>query len=124
MLKKTQQLKHTRRMRRKKHVRKHVFGTPERPRLSVHRTEKHIYGQIVDDTRAHTLVACSSLAPELREELPHGGNVQAAQVVGAKLAERAAEQGIKKVCFDRSAFKYRGRVRAFADAARKAGLEF
>ncbi len=116
------------RLRRKRRVRKKIFGTSERPRLSVFRSAKHIYAQIIDDTRGHTLVAASSLTPEIRERLAElkkeGGKVAVAKAVGELLGKRAVEAGIKKVCFDRGGFKYHGRVKALADGARAAGLEF
>ncbi len=116
------------RLRRKRRVRKKIFGTSERPRLSVFRSAKHIYAQIIDDTRGHTLVAASSLTPEIRERLAElkkeGGKVAVAKAVGELLGKRAVAAGIKKVCFDRGGFKYHGRVKALADGARAAGLEF
>jgi large subunit ribosomal protein L18 len=113
------------RLRRKKRVRKKVFGTPERPRLSVYRSLKHIYAQVIDDTKGITLVAASTLDPALREQLKEiKGKVEAARLVGKLVAERALEKGIKKVVFDRGGFKYHGRVKALADGAREAGLEF
>lgn len=128
---KRNQLKWARRDRRRKSVRKRVFGTPERPRLAVRRSLKHIYAQVVDDTGGKTLLSASTVSRELRESLPAGksagkqtGNRAAAEFVGAKLAELAAAKGIKKVCFDRGPYKYHGRVRALAEAARKGGLEF
>jgi large subunit ribosomal protein L18 len=117
-------IKYARRERRSKGVRKRLFGTPERPRLSVHRTLKHIYAQIIDDVSGRTLASVSSLQPGLREQLPNAGNRQAAEAVGARLAEVSIEKGIGKVCFDRGPFKYHGRVKALADAARKGGLQF
>ena len=112
--------------RRKRHlrVRKKVFGTPERPRLAVYRSEKHMYAQIIDDTIGHTLVAASTLDKELRGKLQKTWNIEAAKEVGKLIAKRALEKGIKKVAFDRGGFKYIGRVKALADAAREAGLEF
>jgi large subunit ribosomal protein L18 len=113
------------RLRRKKRVRKKVFGTPERPRLSVYRSLKHIYAQVIDDTKGITLVAASTLDPALREQLKGiKGKIEAARLVGKLVAERALEKGIKKVVFDRGGFKYHGRVKALADGAREAGLEF
>ena len=113
------------RLRRKKRVRKKVFGTPERPRLSVYRSLKHIYVQVIDDTKGITLVAASTLDPALREQLKGiKGKMEAARLVGKLVAERALEKGIKKVVFDRGGFKYHGRVKALADGAREAGLEF
>jgi len=114
-----------RRIRRKKRVRKKVFGTPDRPRLSVYRSLKHIYAQIIDDTKGHTLVSCSTLSPELREEIKgKTKNKEAAKKVGFLLAKKALENGIKKVVFDKGYFKYHGRVKALAEGAREGGLEF
>ena len=111
-------------LRRRRHVRKKVVGTRERPRLSVFRTHKHIYAQLIDDTTGRTLASASSLDKQLRDDLGFGGNRQAAEVIGRAVAERAQAAGVKKVCFDRGAFRYHGRVAALADAARAAGLEF
>jgi len=113
-------------LRKKRHlrVRKKVFGTPERPRLNVFRSNKHIYAQIIDDLKGHTLVSASTLDKELRDQIENGGNVEAAAKVGALVAKRALEKGITKVVFDRGGYKYHGRVKALAEAAREAGLEF
>ncbi|PLV60214.1 50S ribosomal protein L18 [Thermotoga sp. KOL6] len=116
--------KNVRRLRRHRRVRKKVFGTPERPRLCVFRSNKHIYAQIIDDTVGHTLVSASTLDPELREKLQKTWNVEAAKEVGLLIGKRALEKGIKKVVFDRGGYKYHGRVKALADGAREAGLEF
>lgn len=114
-----------RRIRRKKRVRKKVFGTPDRPRLSVYRSLRHIYAQIIDDTKGHTLVSCSTVSPELREEIKgKTKNKEAAKKVGLLLARKALEKGIKKVVFDKGYFKYHGRLKALADGAREGGLEF
>ncbi|HIE33226.1 MAG TPA: 50S ribosomal protein L18 [Thermodesulfobacteriaceae bacterium] len=128
MLRREKFRKVERRIRRKKRVRKKIFGTPERPRLSVYRSLKHIYAQIIDDTRGHTLVSASSLSPEIRERWEElkkeGGKTAIARAVGELLGKRAVEAGIKKVAFDRGGFKYHGRVKALAEGARSAGLEF
>lgn len=113
-------LKRIRRERRKKRIRKRISGTPERPRLSVYRSLKHIYAQLIDDTTGRTLVSASSL--ELK--LSQGGNVAAAKQVGQVLAERAKAAGISQVVFDRNGFKYHGRIKALAEAAREGGLKF
>lgn len=105
---------------RHERLRKKVVGTPERPRLAVFRSVKHIYAQIVDDTKGHTLAAASSV----EKEVTGGGNKDGAKAVGAKLAERAKEKGISAVVFDRGGFRYHGRVAALADGAREGGLEF
>jgi large subunit ribosomal protein L18 len=112
------------RERRKRRVRKSVSGTPGRPRLTVFRSHHNIYAQIIDDTIGRTLVAASSMEKTLRGALSTGGNKSAAKVVGAALAEKAVQVGIKKVVFDRNGYPYHGRIRELADAARKGGLEF
>ena len=112
------------RIRRRYRVRKPLKGTAERPRLSVFRTHKHIYAQVIDDASGKTLAAASSVDRQLRGSVGFGGNKQAAEVIGRAVAERAKAAGVSKVCFDRGSFKYHGRVAALADAARAAGLEF
>ncbi len=113
------------RKRRHLRVRARVFGTPERPRLNVFRSNKHIYAQIIDDTRGHTLVAASTLEQEVRERFPNPHpKVEEARVVGQVIGERALAKGITKVVFDRGGYKYHGRVKALADGARAAGLQF
>ncbi|UCE98783.1 MAG: 50S ribosomal protein L18 [Planctomycetota bacterium] len=111
-------------LRRKYHVRKKVFGVPERPRLSVFRSNRHIYAQITDDIAGATLVSANSIAKTLRDQLARGGNKQAAQSVGEAIAKQALGVGIKCVCFDRNRYKFHGRVKALAESARKAGLVF
>lgn len=112
--------------RRKRHVRlrNQVMGTPERPRLNVYRSLKHIYAQVIDDTVGQTLVAASTLDPELRGRLESTGDVDAAKAVGELVAQRALENGIKQVVFDRGGNQYAGRVAALAEGAREAGLDF
>ena len=105
-------------------VRTRVEGTGERPRLCVYRSLGHIYAQVVDDRSGRTLVAASSLDKETRKQLKGGGNVAAAKVIGKVIAERALAAKIQKVVFDRGGYKYHGRVKALADAAREAGLQF
>jgi len=112
------------RQRRAFRVRKRVRGTPERPRLSVARSHKHISVQIVDDLAGKTLAAASSLDKNLVGKLKSGGNQTAAEAVGKAIAERATAAGIKAVCFDRGPYKYHGRVAALAKAAREGGLSF
>jgi len=112
------------RERRRARVRKKVFGMPERPRLAVYGSLNHIYVQIIDDIKGNTLVAASTLDKELKGLSIHGGNVEAARRVGGVVAKRALEKGIKKVVFDRGGFKFHGRIKALADAAREGGLEF
>ncbi len=113
-----------RRRRRHWRVRRHVAGTPERPRLCVFRSHKHIAAQLIDDSEGRTLLGVSTLSPTAREGLSHGGNVEAARAVGARLAELAKERGITKVVFDRAGYQYHGRVKALAEAARSGGLQF
>jgi len=110
--------------RRKYHVRKKVFGTPDRPRLSVFRSNRHIYAQIIDDTAGATLVSASTRAKALREKLSNTGDKRAAQAVGEVVAKQALSVGIKCVCFDRNRYKFHGRVKALSEAARQAGLVF
>ena len=112
--------------RRRIHVRirKRVQGGEAAPRLNVYRSARHIYAQVVDDARGHTLVSASSLDKEVRGTLKTGGNVGAAKRVGKTLAERAKKAGVSRVVFDRGGYAYHGRVRALADAAREAGLKF
>jgi large subunit ribosomal protein L18 len=121
-----QEIIQARRERRQKRVRKKLYGTPERPRLAVFRSSKHIYAQVVDDTVGKTLAQANTLDKELRGQLAngYGGNKAAASLVGKALAERAKQAGIDKVCFDRRSYKYHGRVQALADAAREGGLQF
>ena len=107
--------------------RKRIAGTGERPRLTVFRSVSHIYAQVVDDFSGKTLVSASSVEPSLKSAFAkdaRGGNLKGAQALGETIAKRSIEQGIKRVVFDRSGFLYHGRIRAVADAARKAGLEF
>ncbi len=112
------------RKRRHKRVRKKIFGTPERPRLCVFRSLKHIYAQIIDDTIGHTLVAASTLDPAIREKIKGKTKTEQAKEVGLLLAQKALAKGITKVAFDRGGYKYHGRVKALAEGARKGGLEF
>ncbi len=120
---KTQELKRAA-LRRRHHVRKKVSGTAERPRLSVFRSNRHIYAQLIDDTAGATLVATGTTAKGLRDQLKHAGNRKAAEVIGETLAKKALDVGIKCICFDRGPYRYHGRVKSLADAARKAGLVF
>lgn len=111
-------------LRRKYHVRKKVFGTQDRPRLSVFRSDRHIYAQIIDDTAGATLVSASTISKNLRDQLSGAGDKKAAQAVGEAVAKQALAVGIKCVCFDRNRYKFHGRVKALAEAARKGGLVF
>lgn len=110
--------------RRKYSVRRKVFGEPDRPRLTVYRSNKHVYAQIIDDVAGVTLVAVGTRDKNLRDDISTGGNKEAAEKVGAALAKEAVNVGIKAVRFDRNGYRYQGRVRALADAARKNGLVF
>jgi len=112
------------RLKRKYRVRKRIFGTEERPRLTVFRSAKHIYAQIVVDTTGHTLVSASTLEKAFRELPRFESKVKAAEHVGKILAQRAIEKGISKVVFDRNGFLYHGRVRALSMGAREGGLDF
>jgi large subunit ribosomal protein L18 len=111
--------------RRKKSIRKRVNGDDERPRLTVFRSNKHIYAQVIDDARSQSLAAASTLTKAIKGDVEKADSkVEQAQVVGKAIAQACAEKGIKKVVFDRNGYLYHGRVRALADAAREAGLEF
>jgi large subunit ribosomal protein L18 len=116
-----QESKNEIRIRIHKRIRRRVAGTPERPRLAIFRSLNHIYAQVIDDQKGHTLVAAASTEKDLRGK---GGNVEGAKLIGKAVAERAKEKGITKVVFDRGGYLYHGRVKALADAARQAGLEF
>ncbi len=117
-------LKVMRRLRRRRGIRKHVRGTSERPRLTVFRSLKHIYAQIIDDDRGVTLCEADSQNKDLRDRVKSGGNIEGAKIVGAALAERAKANGIERVCFDRNGFRFHGRVKGLADAVREGGLTF
>ena len=120
-----QKAKQVRLQRRKYGIRKTLFGSTERPRLSVFRSDKHIYAQLIDDYAGRTLAAAGSTLADVRGEgLKNGGNVEAAKRVGRAIAERAKAAGITKVAFDRGGRMYHGRVKALADAAREGGLKF
>ncbi len=114
----------TRRKRRQHRVRNRMTGTPERPRLAVFRSSKHIYAQVINDKSGTTLASASTRDPEIRAQVTYGGNKAAATIVGRVVAERAKKAGIDKICFDRRSYKYHGRVEALAQAAREAGLQF
>jgi large subunit ribosomal protein L18 len=116
--------KQSSRKKRKKRISGKVRGSAARPRLSVFKSARHIYAQIVDDERGEVLASASTLDKEARGPLKHGGNIEAAKVVGKVLAERARGREITTVAFDRNGFRYHGRVKALADAAREAGLRF
>lgn len=113
------------RLRRKKRVRKMIRGTPERPRLTVFRSARHIYAQIIDDTSSTTLVDASSMSKDIKPMVgKKAGNKEGAAMIGEFIAKRALGKGIKKVVFDKNGFLYHGRVKTLADAARENGLEF
>jgi large subunit ribosomal protein L18 len=112
------------RLKRRKRIRRKISGSPERPRLSVFRSSKHIYAQVIDDSNGVTLVTASTLSPEIREQEKVKGKIEDAKRVGKMIAHKAKAQGITRVVFDRNGFLYHGRVRALAAAAREAGLEF
>lgn len=114
--------KNASRKKRHRHVRRSVHGTAERPRLNVFRSTKNIYTQLIDDDKQITLASASTLDKD--GTIENGGNIEAAKQIGKRIAERAQEQGIKKVVFDRGGYLYHGRVKALADAAREAGLDF
>lgn len=112
------------RMKRKQRIRKKMFGTEERPRLTVFRSAKHIYSQIIDDSKGKTLVAASTVEKEVQQQQRFENKIAAASYIGQLIAGRALEKGIKTVVFDRNGFLYHGRVKAVSEGARKAGLDF
>lgn len=117
-------LKKKARLKRKKRIRKKLSGTKEQPRLSVFRSARHIYAQIIDDTEGNTLVAASSVEKQVKEQPKFSDKVAMANFIGKLLGERAVDKGLKRVVFDRNGFLYHGRVKAVSDGAREAGLEF
>ena len=119
-----QKAKRRQQLRRRNHVRRRIHGTTERPRLTVFRSNKHIYAQLIDDLNGVTLASASSVVADVKKDVPYGGNVKAAASVGKKIAEVAKERGIAKAAFDRGHYRYHGRVKALADAAREGGLQF
>ena len=116
--------KYIARQKRQKRIRKKIVGTRERPRLSVFKSLKHIYAQLIDDEAGNTLIAASTLSPELKDNLSTQGNISAAQQVGTLIARQAKEHQIESVVFDRGGNLYHGRIKALADAAREEGLRF
>ena len=112
------------RIKRKARIRKSIFGTPSRPRLSVFRSARHIYAQIINDTSGNTLASASTVEQTFKEQEKFESKVAAANYVGKLVAQRALEKGINKVVFDRNGFLYHGRVKAVSDGAREAGLDF
>lgn len=117
-------IKESKRFFRHKRVRKTVVGTNDRPRLCVHRSLKNMQAQIIDDTSGRVVIGLSTLSKNLRSKIKSGGNIQAASLLGEAVAAVAKGKGLQKVCFDRGGYLYHGRVKAFAEAARKGGLEF
>jgi large subunit ribosomal protein L18 len=105
-------------------IREKISGSPNRPRLCIYRSSKHVYAQIVDDTQGKTLVAASTAEKDVRGDLKQAGNIQASKLVGKAIAERAKAKGIQTVVFDRGGYLYHGRIKAVADAARESGLKF
>ena len=118
------ELKRKARIKRKKRIRKRVFGTTDRPRLSVFRSKRHIYAQLIDDSSGHTMAAASSVEKIVKDNPENENNISAATRIGQLIAERAIEKGVKKIVFDRNGFLYHGRIKAVSDGAREAGLEF
>jgi len=116
-------LKNVQRWRRKNRVRKKLRGTAERPRLSVNRSNKHLYCQVIDDESGKTLASASTRDKDLRDQIGNGGNCDAAKLIGSTIAERAKAAGVTTVKLDRGRFKYHGRVAELANAAREGGLE-
>lgn len=119
-----QKAKKVRQLRRRLHVRSKIIGTAERPRLSVFRSSKNIYAQLIDDLTGVTLATASSVTPDVKKDVAYGGNIKGATAVGKRLAEVAKEKGIQMAAFDRGHYRYHGRIKALADAAREAGLKF
>src|SRR6266850_6847492 len=112
------------RLRIHERIRKRLVGAPERPRLAVYRSNKHIYAQVIDDSKGTTLTAASTLDVDSKKDVKHGGNIAAAKAVGKLVAQRAKAKGIETVLFDRGGYLYHGRVKALAEGAREAGLKF
>jgi large subunit ribosomal protein L18 len=112
------------RLRIHERIRKRLTGSPARPRLAIFRSNKHIYAQIIDDSKGTTLIAASTRDVDAKKDVKNGGNVTAAKAVGKLVAERAKAKGIEAVLFDRGGYLYHGRIKALADAAREAGLKF
>ena len=113
------------RLRKKKHIKQRIFGTPERPRLVVYKSLKHIYAQLVDDVNQKTITGMSSLSKDLQDEIGKAkNNMQKAEIIGAGIAKKALDLKIDKVVFDRNGYIYHGRVKAIAESARKSGIKF
>ncbi|WP_425445969.1 50S ribosomal protein L18 [Dethiothermospora halolimnae] len=122
MLKKVS--KNVKRKKRHLRLRNKIQGTPDRPRLNVYRSSKHIYAQVIDDLKGHTIASASTLDKELDGKVETTGNKEAAKMVGELIAKRAVEKGVEKVIFDRGGYVYHGRIKELAEAAREAGLKF
>ena len=120
----TMNLRTQARLKRKKRIRKNLVGTGNRPRLCVFRSAKHIYAQVIDDSRGQTLAAASSLEKTVHESSESKNKLSAANTVGKMIGQRALEKGVKKIVFDRNGFLYHGRIKAVSDGAREAGLKF
>ena len=116
--------KKSKRIFRHMRIRKKLHGTTEQPRLYVHRSIGNLYAQLIDDSSGKVLLGMSTLTKEMRKKIKDGGNVEAATLLGEAFAVKAKQQGVQKVCFDRSGYLFHGRVKAFAEAARKGGMEF
>jgi large subunit ribosomal protein L18 len=112
------------RVRIHERIRKNLSGSPDRPRLAVYRSNKHIYAQVIDDSKGQTVTAASTLDADAKPDVKHGGNIAAAKAVGKLVAQRAKAKGVESVLFDRGGYLYHGRVKALAEAAREAGLKF
>jgi large subunit ribosomal protein L18 len=112
------------RLSRKRRVRRNISGTAQRPRLTVYKSLKHIYAQVIDDETGNTLVCASTKGRDVRDELKKTGNIDAAKTIGAAVAKKALAHDIKKVVFDRNGYAFHGKVKALAEAAREAGLDF
>lgn len=117
-------IKDQRRTRRKAGLRKRIRGDEQRPRLTVFRSAKHIYAQLIDDSTGKTICSASTRAKDLRDQVDNGGNKAAAKVVGTAIAEKAKGKQIELICFDRNGYRFHGRIKELADAAREAGLKF
>ena len=120
----TRDVKTRRRLRRKRGIRKRVHGTSQCPRLTVFRSARHIYAQIVDDDLGVTLCEASTRNKDLRDSIEYGGNIPAAKIIGAALAERAKAKGVESVCFDRNGYRFHGRLKGLAEATKEGGLKF
>lgn len=112
------------RLNKHRRIRNNIKGTAARPRLAVFRSDNHIYAQIIDDTKAHTLVAASTMEKDVQSKVDKTSNIEGAKAVGTAIAEKALAKGIDQVVFDRGGYLYHGRIKALADAAREAGLKF